>query len=329
MMGNLLGCVSGFFKRTPNPTRTNDGVNATGANQGLSQNLPPDSRPQPQRLPSPSTSRPASSRANFERNLLNSAAPDAFPSDLGPAHAGQLAVEGSTRPAGARTTLEREQDAMWGAPKTQRVKEREKTQKAFRHSEWDSAVGVFKVHPNRIAIPCTGTVDESLKADLSKVFTDLKNEIDAYLVSTGKSSLQGMTRVERDALVKTTNPYKWITSKDMQIMIGESKIPAANNPDGAPNGKLDKMGHVTLIGGSENPEGRLGGLIYCTKNEAGEYKLHMDNDSGRFSTGEDRNRNQLENVANRLREFDFHVEVDWITDLDGNPAKEPPAITRE
>jgi len=191
-------------------------------------------------------------------------------------------------------------DAQFGKARTASEKERE-TGKKLRASEYDHERGIYKIHRERIALPGTGEVDEPTRAALEQALAFLKDEVDRYLAANGKESCEGISREE---LTKAINPFKWIVAEDTQIMLGKSKLAPADEP----NGKPEKMGHITLVGGSAEPRGRIGGLLYCVKHANGEYEFCLDNDSGRFGTGEDRNPAHLKNVANRFNDIRLRFE---------------------
>ena len=90
------------------------------------------------------------------------------------------------------------------------------------------------------------------------------------------------------------------------------------------DGREVKLGHVTLVGGTDRPHGRIGGEILRLPASLGNTPAcYITNDSGRFSKFADLNPTHLEAVAKRFAQMGFPVETRWI-DLASKPKKGAP-----
>jgi hypothetical protein len=89
-----------------------------------------------------------------------------------------------------------------------------------------------------------------------------------------------------------------------------------------------RLGHVTLVGGTPEPKGRLGGeMRFGPLKEGGEPVFFINNDSGRFSEYQDRNPSHLQAVAEDLKAIGLpEPQTQWIDmvarAIHGKPGKQ-------
>jgi hypothetical protein len=73
--------------------------------------------------------------------------------------------------------------------------------------------------------------------------------------------------------------------------------------------KYQKQGHPTLIGGLANPQGRISGEVYYSKQRN---TITIQNDHGRFGQRDDLTPEHLENVVRRFHQAGVSVQSQWI-----------------
>lgn len=127
------------------------------------------------------------------------------------------------------------------------------------------------------------------------------------------------------ASVEGGRPHKWMIDSQGALVVGPTKVTGEEWPpakSGLP--RANSLGHVTLIGGSKAPSGRIGGEWYREKPEdaagnekpedaaGNEGELVIDNNSGRYSEFTHLEPRHLENVAARFKQLGCPVVPRWI-----------------
>lgn len=134
------------------------------------------------------------------------------------------------------------------------------------------------------------------------------------------------------ASVQGGRPHKWMIDREGALVVGAAKVTEEEWPPAKPNlARANSLGHVTLIGGSKAPPGRIGGEWYQEKPEGGagnEGRLIIDNNSGRYSEFTHLEPRHLENVADRFKQLDCPVECNWIDMLARREARKAEKAAR-
>ncbi len=159
-----------------------------------------------------------------------------------------------------------------------------------------------RVNPTRILVTSKGI----------KTQADIERGILEYT----SRSLRDLIDVDRLIREPGKFMYKWDMSLNGTFIIGNIFVPK-------PNGRgVHQLGHPTLVGGRPIPEARISGMLYA--DETG--RLIINNDSGRFSEYDDRDKSQLHEVALFLKQHGgLDVAVQWI-DLQNQKNKKRPLL---
>lgn len=118
------------------------------------------------------------------------------------------------------------------------------------------------------------------------------------------------------ASVRSGRLHKWMIDSEGALVVGPAKVTAEEWPpvrSGSPG--ANSLGHVTLVGGSPLPPGRMGGEWYLEKPEDGagnEARFVINNSSGRYGEVQHLEPHHLENVAERFRQLGCLVTPRWI-----------------
>lgn len=118
------------------------------------------------------------------------------------------------------------------------------------------------------------------------------------------------------ASIQGGRPHKWMIDSQGALVMGPSKVTEEEWPP-AKSGlrRADSLGHVTLVGGTAAPLGRIGGVCYHKRPQGGpggDGRLVIDNDSGRYSEFPHLQPRHLQNVARRFGQLGCAVVPEWI-----------------
>lgn len=118
------------------------------------------------------------------------------------------------------------------------------------------------------------------------------------------------------ASVQGGRPHKWMIDTQGALVLGPTKVTGEEWPP-ARSGlrRANSLGHVTLVGGTAAPPGRIGGVCYHKRPEGSQGDdgpLVIDNDSGRYSEFPHLEPRHLENVAHRFEQLGCAVVPEWI-----------------
>ena len=118
------------------------------------------------------------------------------------------------------------------------------------------------------------------------------------------------------ASVQSGRHHKWMIDSEGALVVGPTKVTEEEWPPAKSTlPRANSLGHVTLIGGSKAPQGRIGGEWYQEEPEDGAGKkggLVIDNNSGRYSEYTHLEPRHLENVADRFKQLECPVTTRWI-----------------
>jgi len=121
---------------------------------------------------------------------------------------------------------------------------------------------------------------------------------------------------QASAAVQGGRRHKWMIDSAGALVVGPAKVTEEEWPPAkSRQQRANSLGHVTLIGGSKAPQGRIGGEWYRENREGAagtEGSLVIDNNSGRYSEFTHLQPHHLENVADRFRQLDCPVTPRWI-----------------
>lgn len=107
--------------------------------------------------------------------------------------------------------------------------------------------------------------------------------------------------------------YKWTMARNGALCIGPATVTPTEWPPAASGlRRAEYLGHTTLIGGQEAPQGRIGGEFRRVKPADGKVRFVIDNNSGRYSEFLHLGPRHLDNVAKRFEQLGCPVDTQWI-----------------
>ena len=214
-----------------------------------------------------------------------SASDQAAPTRTPPAPGGLLSrrERAASFPPYSSTPSARHLDDLYGPPQSPRAKP---GRSAIQWQEL-AADGTVVIHPRR-----------------TEFAWGMPSDDDKLKMQQARASVQG------------GRPHKWMIDSQGGLVVGPTKVTGEEWPPAKSSlRRANSLGHVTLIGGSEAPLGRIGGEWYWEKPEDGagnEGKSVIDNNSGRYSEYKHLEPRHLENVADRFRQLGCPVIPRWI-----------------